>query len=75
MHGDLTGGWGSIPVQVTSGETTWTTSIFWTKEGSYILPLKQSVRKAEHIKEGGHVEILFRDWNVTDSFFVIYYFS
>ena len=51
-HGDLTGGFGSIPVEVTVGKTSWKTSIFWTKKGFYVLPLKKAVRKAEGIHEG-----------------------
>lgn len=46
-------GFGSIPVTVTVGETTWRTSIFPDKySGSYILPLKASVRKKEGIEAG-----------------------
>lgn len=46
----LTKGFGSLPVKVTIGATTWTTSIFPDKySGSYLLPLKASVRKAEGI--------------------------
>ncbi len=45
-------GWGSIRVQVTIGETTWTTSIFPTKEGEYVLPVKAAVRKREQITDG-----------------------
>ncbi len=43
-----TRGWGSLPVKVNVGETTWKTSIFPDrKSDAYILPLKASVRKAE----------------------------
>lgn len=43
-------GWGSLPVLVTVGNTTWNTSIFPDKKsGSYLLPLKAGVRKAENI--------------------------
>lgn len=46
-------GFGSVPVEVTVGKTVWKTSIFPSKfSGSYILPLKASVRKAEDIQEG-----------------------
>ena len=41
-------GWGSIPVLVTLGKTTWNTSIFPDKQsGTYLLPLKAKVRKDE----------------------------
>lgn len=43
-------GWGSIPVTVTIGKTTWKTSIFPDKQsGGYLLPLKATVRKKEQI--------------------------
>lgn len=45
------GGWGSLPVVATVGETAWRTSIFPYK-GSYVLPLKAAVRKAEGIAAG-----------------------
>ena len=43
-------GWGSLPVLVTIGTTTWKTSIFPDKKsGTYLLPLKAEVRKKEGI--------------------------
>lgn len=44
-------GWGMIPVTVRIGETTWTTAL-WPKEGAYVVPLKDAVRKAEALFEG-----------------------
>ncbi len=45
-------GWGSLPVSVTIGKTTWETSIFPDKKsGSYLLPLKAQVRRAEEIPD------------------------
>lgn len=45
-------GWGSLPVRVTVGKTVWDTSIFPDKKsGTYVLPLKASVRKAEDIED------------------------
>lgn len=44
--------WGSLPVSVTIGKTTWDTSIFPDKKsGSYLLPIKASVRKREGISD------------------------
>ncbi len=44
-------GWGSLPVTVSVGKTSWKTSIFPDKKtASYVLPLKASVRRIEHIK-------------------------
>ncbi len=46
-------GWGSVPVRVTIGETSWNTSIFPDKKaGAYLLPLKANVRKSEGVSEG-----------------------
>ncbi|MBM3925799.1 MAG: DUF1905 domain-containing protein [SAR202 cluster bacterium] len=46
-------GWGSLPVAVTIGKTTWDTSIFPDREsGAYLLPLKADVRAREGIKVG-----------------------
>jgi hypothetical protein len=51
-------GWGSLPVTVTIGHSTWKTSIFPdTKEGTYLLPLKAVVRKKEHIKANDSISI------------------
>jgi hypothetical protein len=40
-------GFGSVKVTATIGATTWRTSIFPSKDGVYVLPLKKAVRKAE----------------------------
>ena len=46
-------GWGSLPVTVTIGKTTWKTSIFPDKKSdSYLLPLNAAVRKKERIMSG-----------------------
>jgi hypothetical protein len=44
-------GWGMIPVTARVGETTWTTAL-WPKDGAYVVPLKDSVRRAEDLAEG-----------------------
>jgi hypothetical protein len=54
--GELTYGWGAIPVSVTIGKTGFATSLF-PKDGQYYLPLKAAVRKAEGIEEGGTVSV------------------
>ena len=52
-------GWGSYPVKVTIGKTSWTTSIFPdSKNGTYLLPIKSEVRKKEKITAGDKIEII-----------------
>jgi hypothetical protein len=52
----VTYGWGMIPVTALIGETRWKTSLF-PKDGRYIVPLKDSVRKAEGLGEGDKVTV------------------
>jgi hypothetical protein len=47
--GHLSYGWGCIPVDVTIGTTTFYTALI-PREGSYFVPLKAAVRKAEQIE-------------------------
>jgi hypothetical protein len=44
----VTYGWGMIPAEARIGSTRWTTSLF-PKDGAYVVPLKDVVRKAESI--------------------------
>lgn len=54
-------GWGSIPVLVTVGKTSWETSIFPDKKSqSYLLPLKLEARKKEGIMDGDKVAVVIR---------------
>lgn len=53
-------GWGSLPVRVTIGETSWNTSIFPDKKaGAYLLPLKAAVRKKEALFAGDTIALSF----------------
>lgn len=52
----VTYGWGVIPVAVRAGETEWTTSLF-PREGGYLVPLKDKVRRAEGLAEGDTVRL------------------
>lgn len=46
-------GFGSIRVHVKVGKSTWDTSIFPdSKSGTYLLPVKASVRRAEALEDG-----------------------
>jgi hypothetical protein len=59
MHvGGIRRGWGSLPVTVTIGRTTWKTSIFPdSKSGSYVLPVKADVREKENLEAGDTVAL------------------
>ena len=51
--GGSAAGFGSLPVEVSIGDTTWTTSIFpSTREKTFVLPLKKAVRTAEGLELG-----------------------
>lgn len=56
VSAQFTYGWGVIPVTVTIGGTTWTTSLF-PKDGGYLVPLKAVVRTAEGVEEGDVVAV------------------
>jgi len=49
---------GSVPGEVTIGDSTWRTSIFPDKaSGSFLLPVKAAIRKAEALSAGDTMEI------------------
>jgi hypothetical protein len=51
-------GFGSVRVSVTVGSTTWSTSVFPdSSSGSYVLPVKQAVRRAESLEVGDPVPV------------------
>jgi Domain of unknown function (DUF1905) len=52
----VTYGWGMIPVAGQVGETRFTTSL-WPKNGGYIVPLKDAVRKSEGLELGDVVTV------------------
>jgi hypothetical protein len=52
----VTYGWGMIPVNARAGSTQWKTSLF-PKDGRYIVPLKDMVRKEEGLAEGDMVTL------------------
>lgn len=57
-YGSLSKGWGSLPVLVTLGKTTWNTSIFPDKKSeTYMLPLKADIRKKEAVSAGKIVSL------------------
>jgi hypothetical protein len=59
MEAQVSYGWGMIPVTASLGATTWTTSL-WPKDGAYVVPLKDAVRRAEAIEIGDAVTVRLR---------------
>lgn len=51
-------GWGVIPVTVQVGGTRWTTSLF-PKDGRYLVPVKDAIRRAEQLELGDVVDVRF----------------
>lgn len=57
------GGFGSVRVEATIGATSWRTSLFPdSRRGTYLLPVKKSVRTAEGLSDGSsaHVDLVVR---------------
>jgi hypothetical protein len=61
VSGAVTYGWGMIPVTARIGATEWKTSLF-PKEGRYLVPLKDAVRKAEGLAEDDEVSVVLEVW-------------
>ena len=57
ISSEVTYGWGMIPVEVQIGATTFTTSL-WPKDGGYVVPIKDAVRKPERLELGDLVTVL-----------------
>ena len=54
-------GFGSVRVTASIGTSEWQTSVFLSKElGTYLLPVRRSVRVQERIDSGDAVEITIR---------------
>jgi len=51
--------WGQVPVTATIGGTTFKTALF-PKDGTYMVPLKVVVRRAEKIELGDSVNVRLR---------------
>jgi hypothetical protein len=52
-------GWGMIPVSGTIGDTDFTTAL-WPKDGGYVVPVKDAVRRAEEVDLGDTVTVTLR---------------
>lgn len=55
----LTYGWGVIPATVTVGSTNVTTSLI-PRDGGYLVPLKDSLRKPEGFEIGDRITVALR---------------
>jgi len=64
-------GFGSVPVSVTIGTSTWSTSLFPdAASGCYLLPVKKPIREANDLADGdrAHIRIeLTQPANASDS--------
>lgn len=52
----LTYGWGAIPARVRIGDTEFTTAMF-PKDGGYVIPVKDAVRRAEGLALGDVISL------------------
>ena len=52
------GGFGSLKVRATIGDSSFATSVFPSKSVGWMLPVKASVRKAEGLAEGDPVSVV-----------------
>lgn len=50
-------GFGSVRVRARIGSSEWSTSIFPSSDGAYVLPLKKAVRDAESLVDSGPVSV------------------
>ena len=53
----VTYGWGMVPTEVRLGRRTWRTALI-PKDGGYLVPIKDAIRKAEGLAIGDEVEVL-----------------
>lgn len=52
-------GWGVVPVVATVGQTEFTTSLF-PRGGTYLLPIKVAVQRAEGVGVGNRIDVRMR---------------
>jgi hypothetical protein len=57
--------WGQVPVRVVIGRTEFRTALF-PRDGRYLVPLKDAVRKAEGLGEGDVVAVVLRPARADD---------
>lgn len=51
--------WGLVPATITIGKTTWKKSLLPFGDGTLFIALNEKVRKAENIKIGDTIKIMF----------------
>ena len=56
-YADSARGFGSLRVEATVGSSTWRTSVFPSKSGEYLLPVKKPVRTAEDLLAGDVIAV------------------
>jgi hypothetical protein len=56
ISGVVTYGWGMVPVRARIRDTDFETALF-PKDGAYVLPIKDAVRKAEELAVGDLVAV------------------
>lgn len=56
---EVTYGWGAIPAEVRLRGTVWRTSLF-PREGTYLVPVKVAVQRAEDVGVGDRVRLRVR---------------
>jgi Domain of unknown function (DUF1905) len=59
MVSELSYGWGCIPVVARLGDTEWRTSLM-PRQGRYLVPIKDAVRRAEDVELGDDVTVGIR---------------
>lgn len=52
-------GWGVVPVVATVGRTEFSTSLF-PRDGTYLLPIKAAVQRAEGVGPGDRIDVGMR---------------
>ena len=50
-------GFGSVKVNVTLGDSRWSTSVFPSKDVGWFLPIKKAIQRAQGLDEGDVLEI------------------
>lgn len=53
-------GFGSIRVEVSVDDQTWRTSVFPSKDGGYVLPVKAPVRRRSGVEAGDDITVNLR---------------